>query len=750
MKRLLVVSLALALAPRAHAGPGAAHPGVQATPPIAAPARAPLHQDADERRAIRGCDVSVDCRHPSEAWREIDVELFGRPGDDPWLDGDTGPRATAPTPPPGTSPAALHPELPWLARLTLPDLPVRWDERLIKYLVFYKDDPRGHAIMKGWLEAQGRYHDMIVAELRRAHLPEDLLYVSMIESGYAPANRSRAGASGLWQFMPAAGRIYGLTESHWVDERNDPVRATRAQMDYFADLYQRFGDWDLALAAFNGGWAGVLRSVARYNTNDFWQLAGYEDALPWGTTLYVPKALAAAIIGHNRKLFGFDDVKVDAPERWDDVRVPRSISLAVIARAAGARLDDVKRLNPQLVRGRTPPGRAYVVRVPAGGSARFEARLGALKKDWTGYDAYVLSHGERIEDVALEFGMSARRLRALNGLDRDAEAEGGMTLVVPSTSAADRRRNLDRALDRLYGSGVDSKRGEALIVPVPDKDADVPGRRRVFYRVVSGDSVRGVAKVLGVAKADSIGWNGLEPGARLHARMVLQAWVDPHWNAKKARVRLLDETRIVVVTRGSREHLDLAEARTGRVRLVYKAKREESFAQIGKKFGLGKRDLARINRRSASTVLAPGDKIIVYQVVDRTRSKRAAHQWRKAPKRGRGQDVKVAEAAPATGTASKGDDVSADAGDEADADDGGKADADDADAGDDASDDGDAKPAAAKHDAPKPAAKHDAPKPAAKHDAPKPAARRATPPERHGRTSARDDGPVASPADLDR
>src|SRR5690606_22100860 len=116
----------------------------------------------------------------------------------------------------------VRPDLPWLDELELPDLPVRWDERAIRYLEFYKDDPRRRNIMRGWLRRQGRFRQLIVSHLRRARLPEDLLYVAMIESSYDPEERSRAGASGLWQFMPAGGRIYGLAIDRWIDERNDP------------------------------------------------------------------------------------------------------------------------------------------------------------------------------------------------------------------------------------------------------------------------------------------------------------------------------------------------------------------------------------------------------------------------------------------------------------------------------------------------------------------------------------------------
>ncbi|MCE9576341.1 MAG: transglycosylase SLT domain-containing protein [Deltaproteobacteria bacterium] len=782
MKRFFALALVLGLAAPAGADPTddpAGHTaGVQPVPPIAPATRGPLRQIADERRAVRGCAVGEPCARHGEEVRAIDVELFGSRDGDPWVDREHAPAVSA-TPPAGAKPTDLHPELPWLADLQLPDLPIRWDDRLIKYLVFYKEDPRGRAIMRGWLTDQGKYKDMILGYLRKAHLPEDLLYVAMIESGYNPLDDSYAGASGLWQFMPEGGRIYGLAEDHWLDERNDPVRATEAQMDYFGDLYQRFGDWHLALAAFNAGFGAVLTSVARYNTNDFWQLASYENALPWETSLYVPKALACAIVGHNKALFGYGDLQPAPAESWDEVSVPTSISIAVIAQASGTTANAIARLNPQLRRGRTPPGRSYVVRVPAGGGAKFEARLGELKSQWDGYDAYVVAHGERFEDIALVYGMTSARLRALNGLTAEAEVAGGMTLLVPRVSEADRQRNLDRALENLYASGIDTRKGEPLIVPVPDKDADVPDRVRVFYRAVAGDTVRGVSRALGVTAEDLVAWNGIDASGRLHPKMIVQAWVAKDWDAKRAKVKLLDERRIMLVTRGSLEHLDLAANRMGRVRLEYTAKRRESFESIGSKFGLGKRDLARINRMPSDTVLEKGQSIIVYQAVDRSRSKRADLQWRKAPAGGRGH-VKVPGTSPATGTASAGDRISnddADAGKAADDDADGAS--DDADASGDETPDArsDAKAAAkadgksdaksdgkpdAKRDA-KPAAKADGKadgkrdaKPAAKADGKSDAKPAAKAPTGRHRTSARDDddahddaGPVARPGDVE-
>ena len=632
MRALAIVAL-FATAPHAYAdGPVTA--GAQSAPPVATPAPK-LEQALDERRNIRGCAVGEVCGRSSELLREFELEAFPPPGANPWLDdralvgSKLEPRAVRRV----QKPSELRPDQAWLDKLDLPDLPVTWTTRLVDYLLFYKNDPRGRAIMESWLVAQGRYRELILSHLRKAKLPEDLLYVAMIESSYDPSTLSSAGALGLWQFMPEGARIYGLRQDRWVDERRDPLRASIAVVDYWHDLYQRFGDWHIAMAAFNVGYGAMLRSIARYNTNDYYQLCELENGLPWETCLYTPKVLATAIVGHNRAAFGFDKIKEAQAEAWEEVAVPTSVSLSVIARAAGASEADVKRLNPHLRKERTPPGEpGYVVRVPRGGKADFGRRLAELASDWDGHDAYVVAHGERLEDIATTYGISLNQLRKLNGISRESEIAGGTLLVVPRISVALREKNREKAQANLHASGPDQKEGEPLIVAVPDKDKQLPHKRRVFYRVVSGDHLASVAKAFGVKQAELVEWNGLDEAAKLHPKMVLQAFVPTDFDADKARVSLLDETHLVVVTRGSAEHLDLAEARTGRVRTEYISKGNEKLAEVAKRYGMGATDLARINRISASTVLAKGQKIIVYQVADPTRSERAEEQWKKMPK----------------------------------------------------------------------------------------------------------------------
>jgi membrane-bound lytic murein transglycosylase D len=613
--------------------------GRQAEPPQPPPpASGPIEMDLDQRRAVRGCTVDgADCREDLlGGLRQFEREAFPRPGDpaSPWgRDQSAAPGATAPRGAGRRAPTAreLRPDLPWLADLDMPDLPVHWDLRIIKFLEFYKEDPRGQRLMRAWLQNQGRYRELILRELRRAKLPEDLLYVAMIESSYDPRERSRVGAAGLWQFMPAGGSIYGLRQNRWMDERNDPVRATEAVTAHFADLHQRFGDWDLAIAAFNAGYGAVLRAISKYNTNDFWQLLEYESGLPWESSIYVPKALACAIIGRNRALFGFGDVVPAAPLAFDEVTVPTSVALSIVARAAGVATGAVEDLNPHLFRGRTPPGlKSFIVRIPRGTKKTFAERFPALRGDWDTHDAYVVRHGERFEDIATVHGISPRKLRELNGLDSDREVEGGMVIVVPRVSDADKQANRTRAEQSLYAGGAEADPGDKLLVAVPDPALRVPGRERVFYRVVAGDSLTRVARAFRVELGELAGWNGLDLEAKLHARMVLQVFVARGFDAAAAGVALLQPDRLQVVAAGSTEHIEVAEARVGRQRETYTAKGRESYEAIGRKFGLSARDLARINKLPYDTVLAPGDTCVVYRVVDRGASERAEKQARAA------------------------------------------------------------------------------------------------------------------------
>jgi membrane-bound lytic murein transglycosylase D len=609
-------------------------PGVQPGPSIPVPAPDELELSSHQRRIIRGCPIGMRCNTPSleATMSEFEREAFPRSNaDSPWVDGD-GARPVgggAPGQAIGVKkPSDIRADLAWMDTLILPDIPVRWDSRVIKYLEFYKSDPRGRRLMAEWLRRQSRFDALILAELARAKLPKALLYVAMIESAYDPETYSRVGASGLWQFMPGSGAIYGLRRSEWLDERNDFVRATRAATYFMKDLYDRFGDWNLALAAYNAGYGAVLWGIAKYNTNDFWKLLSYESALPWESGVYVPKAIATAIVGLNRKAFGYDKIVPDKRFEWDAVIVGKTTSLAAIAAAAGVKTKEVEALNPQLRRGRTPPGIGdYTVRIPAGTRDAFNQKIPQLRSEWDKLDIYVAKHGERFEDIATEFGISRSDLRALNGLVTEAEVSGGMILVVPKRTTSEREKNKKGAADNLYSSGVPrGNPGEKLIVAVPDPTLVVPGRKRVFYRVTAGDTLWDISQLI-KASIDAIAeWNGLNVKAHLQPRMVLQLWIKPDFDARASNVQFLDPDRITVVKVASVEHLDKAEKLLGRERIAHTVKRGENLTRIGAKYGLSARSLSRINKIAPWAELEVGSEVIVYKVVNPKASGRAAEQ----------------------------------------------------------------------------------------------------------------------------
>lgn len=599
-----------------------------ALPALAQPtaSREPLPHNPSQRRIIRGCSADEPCDAVVDDFEMFERESFSADGRALWTTPLAASQAAV-----GAKPSQLNPEWAWMDGLKMPDLPVQWDERVIRYLLHFKTDERGRRMLRVWLRSQGRYADMMLAQLRRAHLPEDLLYVAMVESSYHVKSVSHAGAAGLWQFMPSASRVYGLKIDRWVDERNDPIRSTEAALEYFRDLYQRFGSWPLAIGAYNAGYGAMLRAIARYNSNDYWQLLSYENSLPWETQLYVPKIIALAIVGRNREVFGVANVEALPPEAWDEVAPKPSTSLAAIAKAAGCSVEDIKQLNPHIKQGRTPPDRpGFVVRVPKGTASRFAAQSDKVF-DAAKYRPYKVPLGERLEDVALIFGTSTAALKRLNDIDHEGEIAGGVTIYVPIVSPQAEAEGRAAAKLALHSSGIDSKPGEPLIVAVPDKDLDVPGLQRVFYRTVAGDQWETLAAAFGTSTQALIEANGMAAEAKLHPRMVLQAWVAPDFAAEGA-ISLLDERSIVLVTRGSPEHMDVLEQRTGRERFVYVAEKAQAFEEIGKRYGLAARDLARINRKPTNTVVQPGESVVVYRVVDKTRSDRAEDQWKAIPK----------------------------------------------------------------------------------------------------------------------
>ncbi len=503
--------------------------------------------------------------------------------------------------PPSSSPPVTDggKDLAWLGKLDLPDLPIRWDARVVKYLEFFKDDPRGRATLSIWLRRSGRYRDAIRKAFRKKGLPEDLIWLAMIESGFEPTARSPVGAVGLWQFMPETGKIYGLSQDRWSDTRMSLTAATEAAADFLADLHRRFGSWDLAMAAYNMGYGGVLSAVRRYNTNDYWALAKLEGSFPWETTLYVPKILAAAIVSRNLAAFGYQDVNVDAPLDGEDIPVAPGTALSAVATACGVTTKEVEQLNPDLRASRTPPTTEdWRVLVPTGKASGCNQNLAKVRKDQLGTtERYVVRFGESIEQIAQARRVSVAKLVELNALTPGEVLKGGMTLLVPKADPNDK-------------TAPDSgKKAERPAVVVPQDVFVYPDRRRVFYRVQVGDTVRDVCSTFKVTPDELRRWNEIDPSARLVEGMSLQVFAPAA--ADLARTVVLGEGDVRTVVAGTDDFFHNWDEK-GRRRLVVVAHAGDTLESIGKKNGVSTSLMERINRRGRSEVLAEGDRVVVW------------------------------------------------------------------------------------------------------------------------------------------
>jgi len=322
-----------------------------------------------------------------------------------------------------------------------------------------------------WLDRFHRYKPVVDQIFAEIGLPQELVYLSVIESGFNPRAYSRARAAGPWQFMKSTGRIYGLRVNWYVDERRDPIKSTVAAAQHLRDLYDRFGSWPLSLAAYNAGAGKITRAIRKSGTRDYWKIRRTRY-IRRETREYVPKYMAATIIATNPTLFGFRAGTAEV-HQYDEVRINNRVKLREIAKKTGLAFEDLRRLNPELRRSITPSGRAgfkdgYFLKVPVGMGYHVEKVRDELQQ-WNQPPPrvtwYRVRRGDSLSVIAQRFRMSVGKLKSLNNLSR----------------------NLIRVGQRLRVSeGV-----------VPSKDGNAK-----WYRVRRGDSLWTIARRFSVSVRD--------------------------------------------------------------------------------------------------------------------------------------------------------------------------------------------------------------------------------------------------------
>lgn len=462
------------------------------------------------------------------------------------------------------------------------------------YLDFF--DGRGKPVLAKWIERMGRFEPLIRKTLEEEGLPQDLIYVAMIESGFSPRAVSPASAVGVWQFIPTTGSEMGLAITRYVDERRDPVKATRAACKYFKLLYNKFGSWPLSMAAYNGGPGLVGNSVEKHNSNSYWfiqrQRGLYDE-----TRRYVPKVLAAGLVTKNADVFGLEGIQKVEPFEFDIVEVPRRTLLRVFASAAGTDVSTLRDLNPELLRAQTPPGDGlYELRIPKGSTKKFVAKYDEIDADEAAHETHRLKFGQTLRDLAHELDVAPRVLRAANGFDSRERVSYGAPVLVPKEAKGKWRRR---------------KKKDRRTFVVPKKNPNVKSGKRYFYRVNEGDTLDVVARGLGVKPGDLLLWNYLDPRAKLQDGMVLQVYAPE--DLDRSTVALVTEGEVKAVVAGSTAHKRMKRKKRQPKRFYHRVKSGESLWLIARKYRTTVKKLKRWNRKvRRSNTLQPGQKIVVY------------------------------------------------------------------------------------------------------------------------------------------
>lgn len=366
------------------------------------------------------------------------------------------------------------------------DLPLTVNDVVVSYVNFFQT-PRGRAIVESGLRRKGKYQQMISRVLKEEGVPQDLIYLAQAESAFQPLALSRAGARGIWQFVQWRGNEYGLRRSWWVDERMDPEKATRAAAQHLRDLYGLFGDWYLAIAAYNCGPGNVQKGIERTGYADFWELYK-RNVLPVETKNYVPIILALTLIAKDAAHYGIS-ADPELPVETDIVKPGRAIDLRLVAETIDVDVATLRALNPSLLRMATPDDPDFILHLPKGAAERFSAEIADIPADkWVSWRRHRVEAGETLTSIAKKYRVTPVSIADANELEHGTPLKPGEKLIIPAA------RPLEETKSRL-----------------------------VRYRVRKGDTLGGIADQFSVTSEDLRKWNALKT-AKVSRGMVLRVY----------------------------------------------------------------------------------------------------------------------------------------------------------------------------------------------------------------------------------
>lgn len=437
-------------------------------------------------------------------------------------------------------------------------VPIIINSRVETSIKMFKGKRRGD--LQRWIKTKAKYERLFRKILSEHGVPEEFIYLSMVESEMRPDALSYVGAMGQWQFMDYTAKSFGLRYDYWVDERRDPIKSTEAAARYLLYLYEEFKDWYLVMAAYNAGEGRVGRSIRYEHTRDYWKLT----TLPKATRKYVPYIMAVAAISMEPEKHGFRDYKPEAIwGDFDTLTLDQSYELEKIARVCGISFNQLREINPELRKFNTPAYN-YVIRLPKGKRSVLEREIRVMEAAPT-HVVYKVKSGDTLSEIAMKYGMSVQDIVKANKLSSTSKIYIDQKLILPQGGTS----YLTSGSDYTKITTTATAKGK------PDLSAS---HRNIIYAVKLGDTLGDIAEIYDTRASRIRVWNGLQYGEYIHPGQKLTIWV-PKSNSYQT------------------------------VAQYYTVKRGDSFEKIANDFGLSSGELKKLNPSMNYAKIYPGDKI---------------------------------------------------------------------------------------------------------------------------------------------